>query len=183
MPVPVHVKLAQDRAKREGLAFAPGPDTAAPDMHGSASTATTASDPDPDAPTTLMLHHLPIRATIFQLFDHLDTLGLKGSYDYVHFPVDIRTRMHRGYAFVNFVTAEAARNCVARIEGTQLQATASEKKLSAGPATHQGIRANLEQMHKMVAPGPKKNRRKAAELPWLLDGGEMKPMREAPLLC
>merc|ERR1719253_1156158 len=151
MPVPVHVKLAQDRAKREGLpCAAPGSDIA-----GSVSTATTTGSEgcaDPDAPTTLMLHHLPIRATIFQLFDHLDTLGLKGSYDYVHFPVDIRTRMHRGYAFVNFVTVEAARRCVARIEGTQLRATASEKKLTAGPATHQGIHANLEQMYPTVAP-------------------------------
>merc|ERR1712224_603147 len=53
----------------------------------------------PEEPTTLMIRNLPIRATLSQIFDHLDSLGC-GGYDYVKFPRVSGTKSHKGYAFV-----------------------------------------------------------------------------------
>lgn len=136
-----------------------------------APSASTGSEP---APTTLLIQHLPLRSRAVQLFAHLDSHGFAGKYDYVHLPVDPRTRLVKGFAFVNFPDPADARRCLACIASTQLAESRSVRKLAACVALQQGVAANLAAVQRCS----KKVRRKDAELPWVLVDGEMQPIQE-----
>jgi RNA recognition motif-containing protein len=125
-------------------------------------------------PTTLLLHNLPLRGRILSVLGHLDALGLEGTYDYVYAPVDTRTHMLKGYAFVNFTGPADAQRCLRRIEGTRLKGSSSKRTITACAAARQGLDANLATLSSCS----KKNRRKDAELPWLRVAGEMQPIQE-----
>lgn len=119
---------------------------------------------------TVMVRNLPIRATIQQIFEHLDAYGFEQKYDYVHFPVDMRTRMHTGYAFVNMKSERDADLLVEALEGTQLAGSTSVKRIAVTPAIRQGLHANMHQLSKQ---GPK-TRRAAIDMPWVRGcGGKM----------
>ena len=133
--------------------------------------------------TTLMIRNLPIRANVNKLFEHLDELGFRGQYDYVHFPVDIRTRLRMGYAFVNFSDAEAATRCKEAIKGTQLRGTLSPKTIAATAATHQGVDANIYGLRRILCRASKGSSTADLQLhlPWVLEGNDMRPMQQASL--
>jgi hypothetical protein len=134
------------------------------------------------APTTLMVRNLPIRTTVRQIFQYLDDHGLVSKYDFLHFPVDMRTRMHTGYAFVNFVDASAAEFATEVLQGTQIAGSTSKKIISVCPAARQGVDANMVALEKscQLPKSSKTSKRskstiKPPELPWVrCDGGSMK---------
>lgn len=108
------------------------------------------------------------------MFDHLDSLGFAGQYDYIHLPVDTRTRMLKGFGFVNFPDPADADRCLECIQGTQLASSKSKRTITACVASQQGIDANLATLSECS----KKSRRRDAEYPWLRVDGLMQPIQE-----
>merc|ERR1719379_366515 len=128
-----------------------------------------AGAPPRAGPMTVLVQHLPIRGRVSQLFAHFDNLGFAGQYDYVHAPTDTKTRMLRGFAFVNFPDPSHAAHFMGRIEGTQLRRSESKRTLTASLAMNQGVEANLASLSGLK----KRARRKVADLPWVRLDGEM----------
>ena len=123
---------------------------------------------------TVLIQNLPIRGRVSSIFSHLDSLGFAGQYDYVHAPIDTRTRMLKGFAFVNFAHAADAARFMARLGGTQLEGSESKRTLTACLAANQGVEANLAALSGMR----KRNRSKVVGLPWVRLDGEMQPIQE-----
>ena len=121
--------------------------------------------------STVMVQNLPIRATTHEFVRHLDDLGFKGQYDFVHLPRDPRTRQQKGFGFVNLVDEQTAARLMQVITGTQLARSrgTSAKKLTAKPAYRQGCEA---QMAALRAASDKAGRAALTGLPWVrgLDG-------------
>mmetsp|Transcript_68895 Transcript_68895/g.165370 ORF Transcript_68895/g.165370 Transcript_68895/m.165370 type:complete len:366 (+) Transcript_68895:174-1271(+) len=67
--------------------------------------------------TTLMLHNLPFTLTQDELLHAVNTSGFEGWYDYAHAPYNMKEGIGHGYAFINFVTVEAAAIFVAEWAG------------------------------------------------------------------
>lgn len=126
------------------------------------------------APMTVLVKNLPCRGRVTSFFAHLDNLGFAKQYDYVHAPTDTKTRMLKGFAFVNFPDPSHAARFMQRVEGTQLRGSESKRTLTACLAVNQGVEANLAALAGMK----KRNRSKVADLPWVRLDGEMQPIQE-----
>jgi len=55
-----------------------------------------------------MMRDIPNSYSSSRLIQLFDDAGFLGTYDFVYLPVDFRTNMSLGYAFVNFVSSSAA---------------------------------------------------------------------------
>lgn len=85
---------------------------------GGAADAEQTSKTSTDAVTTLMLQRLPTAYTRQQLLQELGNLV-----DYVHMPINVKTKAHLGYAFLNFEEHKVAKHFLAAHEGTGYIAT------------------------------------------------------------
>lgn len=74
-------------------------------------------DRETSARTTLMISQIPKSYTRDMLCALLDERGLRGHYDFLYLPIKFATGVSFGYAFVNFISAEAAQRCHAELEG------------------------------------------------------------------
>jgi len=96
--------------------------------------------------TTLMIRNIPSRHSQGDLARELDELGLAGSYDFLHAPVDKGTMCNLGYLFVNFVSEEWAKRCTRVCHGYRFQKygnRAARSKIAAvSVARIQGLEAN-----------------------------------------
>eukprot|EP00929_Paragymnodinium_shiwhaense_P026088 TRINITY_DN15588_c0_g2_i3.p1 TRINITY_DN15588_c0_g2~~TRINITY_DN15588_c0_g2_i3.p1 ORF type:complete len:296 (-),score=38.04 TRINITY_DN15588_c0_g2_i3:64-951(-) len=69
--------------------------------------------------TTIMLRNLPNDYTRDMLTELLDELGFSAQYDFVYLPVDFKRWAGLGYAFINMVSNEAAREVIYKMTGFQ----------------------------------------------------------------
>jgi hypothetical protein len=67
---------------------------------------------DDDAPTTLMIRNIPNQYAQKDFGELIDSLGLKGTYDFLYLPMDKRTNGNVGYCFINFIDHHWAAKCV-----------------------------------------------------------------------
>jgi hypothetical protein len=58
--------------------------------------------------TTVMWRNIPNNFTRDDLLQLIDTYGFQGAYDFFYSPVDFTSNALVGYAFINFVSSEAA---------------------------------------------------------------------------
>merc|ERR1740123_183014 len=96
--------------------------------------------------TTLMVRNLPNGYTRGMLLLELDTIGLKGKYDFVYLPIDRSTQWNVGYAFVNFATPEdvnLARSLLSGYMWKRFRSTSS-KFANVSDALIQGREDNLQ---------------------------------------
>ncbi|XP_020112952.1 protein terminal ear1 homolog [Ananas comosus] len=73
-----------------------------------------------------------------------DPINVLCAYDFVYLPMDFRNRCNKGYAFVNFTTAEAARRLYERLKGCKWDVFDSRKILHVCFARIQGKIALME---------------------------------------
>jgi len=96
--------------------------------------------------TTMMMRNIPNRYTQQELAEELEDLGFKGSFDFLHAPIDFKTMGNKGYAFVNFVSAEWASRCQQEIDGycfLKHQQKKCKKVAKVSVAHLQGLEANI----------------------------------------
>merc|ERR1712048_282476 len=66
----------------------------------------TTVDQDEFRQTTVMMRNIPGEYTRADLLGLMDQQGFSGLYDLVYLPVDFKTELNHGYAFINFTRAE-----------------------------------------------------------------------------
>lgn len=91
-----------------------------------------------DEHATVMLRNLPNRAKEARLTDHLKNLGFGNSYETIYMPLDRKTGVNKGYAFVRFRDEAMAAEFNKKVEETQLPGSSSSKRLTASFAAYQG---------------------------------------------
>lgn len=104
-----------------------------------ASRRSASSPPRLTIPLTVMLRNLPNRAKQARVEEHLIQLGF--TQFQLHLPIDARTGVNKGYAFVRLPDERMARAFCDKVDGTQLPGpqagSGSRKKLAAVVAASQ----------------------------------------------
>jgi len=97
--------------------------------------------------TSMMVRNLPFSLTQQKLIDALDATGFTGLYDFCYLPHKFSDHKNVGYAFVNFVTPEAAKE-FQRIwhqdRGNVFNSSDMRKALNVTEAVLQGRQANMQ---------------------------------------
>jgi len=95
--------------------------------------------------TTLMVRNVPEVVCQVDFMAELDRSGFHGKYDFCYVPVqNFMSRKHLGYAFVNFVSTEAARYFACQWQGThRFGKPKNTRALDVSPASVQGREANI----------------------------------------
>eukprot|EP00746_Dinoflagellata_sp_MGD_P157650 gnl/MRDRNA2_/MRDRNA2_86274_c0_seq2.p1 gnl/MRDRNA2_/MRDRNA2_86274_c0~~gnl/MRDRNA2_/MRDRNA2_86274_c0_seq2.p1 ORF type:complete len:310 (+),score=77.73 gnl/MRDRNA2_/MRDRNA2_86274_c0_seq2:76-1005(+) len=94
------------------------------------------------AVTTMHIRNIPNRCTKEEVLDHINKLGFEGQYDLFHMPLDKKARSNLGFAFINFMEAEAAAKFQQSLKGTSVSGSRvpnSKKTCTCAPANVQGI--------------------------------------------
>jgi hypothetical protein len=86
--------------------------------------------------TTVCLRNLPNRALPARLEAHLEEIGF--AFEAMHMPLDRKTSVNKGYAFIKFTDEDTALDFITCVEGTQLGGSRSSKRLTACFAARQG---------------------------------------------
>jgi hypothetical protein len=88
--------------------------------------------------STVCLRNLPNRALPARLEAHLEEIGFACEVEGMHMPLDRKTSVNKGYAFLKFTDEDTALEFITSVEGTQLQGSRSSKRLTACFAARQG---------------------------------------------
>lgn len=101
----------------------------------------------PGSITTLMIHRLPTRVRQRDLAHELDRSGFAGLYDFLYMPCIYSSGCRQGYAFVNFVSCQAAQRCIAEWSAHRSFRIGNDQTVGAvlhiSPAHIQGRDANM----------------------------------------
>jgi len=97
------------------------------------------------ATTTLMIQNLPRKVTRDRLMAEMGNSGFAHLYDFCYLPRTFSTCCNRGFAFVNFVSEQAAESFAAMWQQSRrFGMKASSKPLSVTKAEIQGFQANAK---------------------------------------
>lgn len=98
-----------------------------------------------DTRTALMMRNLPNDYTRDMVLELLDVKGFHGRYDFFYLPVDFQRTSGLGYAFVNFVIHEDAKNAKEILQGFRSWSIPSNKVMEVSwSGFSQGLEANIE---------------------------------------
>jgi RNA recognition motif-containing protein len=98
-----------------------------------------------ELPTTMMIRNLPNRYSQKDFLAEFESLGFRGTYDFLYLPMDIKSNCNRGYCFVNFVDQHWAAKCTEVLDNYTFsqQKKGKEKKVKVSVAQNQGLEANI----------------------------------------
>lgn len=100
---------------------------------------------DADIRTTVMMRNIPNAYTSESFAELFNTYGFLGLYDFVYLPIDFRTGVNLGYAFVNFVSHQDAQSFKDCFDGFQQWCCKSPKVCEVSwTDPHQGLREHVE---------------------------------------
>jgi len=112
-----------------------------------------------DTRTTVMLRNIPNNYDRDSLVELIEAHGFAGHYDFLYLPLDFKSRVAIGYAFLNFTSHAAATRAFDVFSGFSGWKGKSQKICTVTwSETHQGQEANIE----LVRNSPM-NRRRVAE--------------------
>jgi hypothetical protein len=96
--------------------------------------------------TTVMLRNLPNQYTRDMLVEMLHSEGFAGKFHFVYLPIDFKTHMGLGYAFVDLITPQEAERARQHFEGFCKWAVTSDKvcSVSWSHADQQGCATHIE---------------------------------------
>lgn len=95
--------------------------------------------------TTLMLRNIPNVYTFDSLLELLDQQGFQGRYNFVYLPIDFRTCVNLGYAFVNCVSDAYASDLMESLHGFSNWVCETQKVCNVSWAhPHQGLEEHIE---------------------------------------
>lgn len=77
--------------------------------------------------TTVMIRNMPNNYTRDMLLALVDSMGFAQTYDFVYLPIDFKSQVGLGYAFINFVSVDQALLCIEMLEGYSNWTVPSEK--------------------------------------------------------
>jgi hypothetical protein len=102
--------------------------------------------------TTIMIRNIPNRYSQRKLINELKGLGFDGAFDFVYAPLDSKTLVNVGYAFVNFKSPQWALRCVEVFREHRFKQQRRDKKFAAVSIAHvQGLDENMRHYEKSVA--------------------------------
>jgi len=98
-----------------------------------------------------MLRNIPNKYTREMLVKQLNQ-DFRGRFDFVYLPIDFKNRCNVGYGFINFRTADAYDEFVAKFNGVDvrkcLPGLNSRKVAEVTPARVQGLDENVQRLRK-----------------------------------
>lgn len=103
-----------------------------------------------DEITTLMIRGIPCSFSQDALMRTIDNAGFKGKYDFFYLPRAGSNGTNLGYAFINFVDATVADQCMTTFNGSPLDESRSSKVCTIAHADIQGL-TNLRQHFRKTA--------------------------------
>jgi hypothetical protein len=134
-----------------------------------------------DECTTVILRNLPCPFLREHLIKEMDAKGFAGLYNFVYMPIDFRTEMSMGYAFVNLVNVEEVQRFVLAFNGFKDWPRPSAKICVVDMSRTQGLNANVERYRNSPVMGDEVPERFR---PVIFDGTERvsfpEPTRELP---
>lgn len=102
--------------------------------------------------TTLMIKEVPLSYTQRNLMREINLSGFRGKYDFLYLPTDMRKHTNRGFAFINMVSEESAKEFYRKFHGSALRLFGAEKPIVILPADLQGFEENALQYALVGAP-------------------------------
>ncbi|CAK0820416.1 unnamed protein product, partial [Prorocentrum cordatum] len=100
-------------------------------------------------PTTVMMRNVPNGYTRDGLIALIEGQGFSGKFDFVYLPLDFKSMLNMGYAFVNLINPEEATRFVELFTGfCQWLHSQSQKICSVSWAETQGLPANVENLRR-----------------------------------
>ncbi|CAL1167221.1 unnamed protein product [Cladocopium goreaui] len=96
-----------------------------------------------DDKTTVMMRNIPNRYTCEELLSEVMMAGFDEAFDFFYSPMDFKTKRNRGYGFINFHTADIAKEFAMAFHRRQLSLYSSKKIVEVAPAVTQGYTANM----------------------------------------
>jgi hypothetical protein len=95
--------------------------------------------------TTVMLRNLPCGFTRKALIWTMNKEGFAGFYNFVYIPIDFKSKLCKGYAFVNLAAVEYVQRLIDVFDGFDKWTHCSSSKVCKASLSHtQGLTANIE---------------------------------------
>jgi hypothetical protein len=99
---------------------------------------------------TVMVRHVPKTYSQEAFVNQLLEAGFDGCYDFVHVPLETRSKQNRGSAFVNFIDTSTAARFHEMFHGSQFSDAKDGQQLSVMPAATQGYAEAVRRFSKHV---------------------------------
>eukprot|EP00929_Paragymnodinium_shiwhaense_P024441 TRINITY_DN15033_c0_g1_i1.p1 TRINITY_DN15033_c0_g1~~TRINITY_DN15033_c0_g1_i1.p1 ORF type:complete len:156 (+),score=24.34 TRINITY_DN15033_c0_g1_i1:162-629(+) len=93
--------------------------------------------------TTVMLRQISCHYSQVSLMEEVNDAGFEGTFDFFFMPVARRTTLGRGYAFINFVSAEWAQLFQESFHDRHMRMDNLGRDAVVTEASQQGLQANL----------------------------------------
>jgi len=94
---------------------------------------------------TVMIRGIPAKYNQLRLMKKINQLGFTGRFDFLYVPMDPKTHLGRGFAFVNFTSCDAAAAFHTALHGHTIHHLDTFYEIVCVPAKVQGFEANAKQ--------------------------------------